>query len=89
MDHEPIIATEGTRCVVVDEADEICNVVIAPVDWDPGQGLLLVEIPPELPAEIGDQWVAGELVKSPPAERAPSLEERVAALERQSNGGQP
>lgn len=86
-DRVPLIVVDGTRQAVTDPGGEVVNVIIAPPDFDPGEGLVLVDVPDDLSVEPGDRLVAGQLTKAPPVERVPTLEERVAALEAQANGG--
>lgn len=83
-DIEPLIVTEGTRQAVVDDEGLVVNVIIAPDDFDPGDGCTLVPVPGDSPAEPGDRFVAGSLTKTERPPRPPTLEERVAALEEQS-----
>lgn len=89
-EREGLVVNAGVRCAVVDHDHLVVNVIIAPSDFEPGEGLELVLVG-NLNVSVGDTLCRGRLTK---AERGPglpaTLEERVAALEAAVRGeGEP
>lgn len=78
---EPQIVSEGTRHAVVDAEGLVVNVIIAPPDFDPGDGLTLLPLDEDSPAGPGDTIKRGKLTRAEPAPPEPTLEDRIAALE--------
>lgn len=68
---EANLVDEGTRHAVVDAVGLVVNVIIAPPDFEPGDGLTLVALAKSSAASPGDRIRRGKLTRAaaPPEAR--------------------